>query len=195
MQEAGETDVSDFHSILSETTALRQEIRLQSRQMAKSLREIDRARQTYRKESRLARQGHSELATALQEAATSAQQSCILEILEVRDTLERGQNVVNDLRRGRGLFTLRSRGMSGLIDGYDMALRRLDQMLARYGVATVEAMGLPFDPEVMRAVETRSIPTQMEGVVLEVFLTGFTRNGAVLRLAEVTVNRIESGKR
>ena len=78
-----------------------------------------------------------------------------------------------------------------MVDGYDLAVRRCDRTLARFGVRGVPTVGLPFDARTMHAVETRRVADHGDGVVVEEFVGGFVRDGAVLRLAEVAVNRLQ----
>ena len=64
-------------------------------------------------------------------------------------------------------------------------------MLAQLGVHGVRTVGARFDGRTMHAVETRRVKQQEEGVVVEEYVSGFVRDGAVLRLAEVAVNRLQ----
>ena len=82
------------------------------------------------------------------------------------------------------------RGIAGVVEGYELALRRFDRMLARFGVRRLQATGHPFDSRTMHAMEVRRIEQAGDGEVVEELLGGFTRDGDVLRLAEVAVNRL-----
>ena len=85
-------------------------------------------------------------------------------------------------------------GIAGVIEGYELAIRRCDRMLAQFGVRGVSAVGARFDARTMHAVETRRSRQQEEGVVVEEYRGGFVRDGAVLRLAEVAVNRLQGAE-
>ena len=56
------------------------------------------------------------------------------------------------------------------------------------------AVGVRFDARTMHAVDTRRVKQQAEGVVVEEYVGGFVRDGAVLRLAEVAVNRLSAAE-
>ena len=84
--------------------------------------------------------------------------------------------------------------IAGVVDGYELALRRCDRTLARFGVHGVPAVGLRFDARTMHAVETRRAADREDGVVVDELVSGFVRDGEVLRLAEVVVNRVQGAE-
>ena len=58
----------------------------------------------------------------------------------------------------------------------------------------VPAVGGRFDARTMHALETRRVEDREDGVVVDEFVSGFTRDGEVLRLAEVAVNRMQGAE-
>ena len=60
---------------------------------------------------------------------------------------------------------------------------------AGYGVQLVQTVGHPFDSRTMHAMEARRVERSGDGTVVEELQSGFTRDGEVLRLADVAVNR------
>ena len=88
---------------------------------------------------------------------------------------------------------LPQRGGSGavdsLIEGQELALRRIKDELARRGMREIAALGERFDPEVMRAVATVSSEEAEDGMVTTVMRSGWFRDEMVWRPAEVTVAR------
>ena len=98
------------------------------------------------------------------------------------------------LREPRGLFRRAPRGIAGVVEGYELALRRVDRMLSRFGVERLKTTGHPFDSpfDTMQAMEVRRVEQAGHGVVVEELLSGFTREGDVLRLADVAVNRLDT---
>ena len=98
-------------------------------------------------------------------------------------------------RKGaRKLLRRMQPGIAGVIEGYELAIRRCDRMLAQFGVHAVPTVGARFDARTMHAVDTRRVKQQAEGVVVEEYIAGFVRDGAVLRLAEVAVNRLQGAE-
>jgi molecular chaperone GrpE len=85
------------------------------------------------------------------------------------------------------------RGGSGaidsLIEGQELALRRVKDELARRGMREIAALGERFDPEIMRAVAADSSKGIEDGTVTAVVRGGWLRDGTVWRHAEVAVAR------
>ncbi|MCO5168712.1 MAG: nucleotide exchange factor GrpE [Planctomycetes bacterium] len=75
------------------------------------------------------------------------------------------------------------------VQGYELALARLDDALRERGLAEVECVGRPFDPHRMRAVELVDAPGQADGTVVGVQRSGWMRGDELVRAAEVTVVR------
>ncbi len=75
----------------------------------------------------------------------------------------------------------------GLADGYAMSLRRVENVLPQFGLETIECEGLPFDPELMEAVEV--VEGTPSGTVVEEVRRGYLRGGNVYRFALVKVAR------
>lgn len=71
-------------------------------------------------------------------------------------------------------------------DGYAMSVRKVERLLAELGVEPVSCVGLPFDPEVMEAIELGDGPS---GIVLEEIRRGYRCNGRLIRYAQVRVAR------
>ena len=65
-------------------------------------------------------------------------------------------------------------------------------MLSQFGVQRLRTTGQPFDARTMRAIEIRHDRVAESGVVVGELLSGFVRDGEVLRLADVAVNQTET---
>lgn len=160
----------DLHALYSELASLRQELRLQTREQARSL-----------------RQAQEERAGQLEEARRGATRGLLMPMLEVRDALVRGLAAA-DLAASRRW--LRMRGAQEVAAGYAMALERFDRALHGAGVRQVATVGEPFDARTMVAVQARRDSTAADGTVVEELRPGFVaEDGAVLRAAEVVVRR------
>jgi molecular chaperone GrpE len=91
--------------------------------------------------------------------------------------------VVDNLDRA-----LRSRGSyDDLRSGVEMILRQTGELLRRFGVEEVPAVGQPFDPAVHEAVVRYEDPRVSEQRVSEEFQKGYRYNGRLLRPAMVKV--------
>ena len=187
-QEPPECDLRD---LFAEFAALRQEIRLQNREQSKAGRELAKAAAGYEAAAHRIQRREDDLTAFETRIAREAENRCLRSVLEVRDTLMRGREAAARLRERPGLFRRPPRGIAGVVEGYEMAVRRFDRMLSRFGVRLLQTTGHPFDSRTMHAVETRRVEQAEDGVVVEELLSGFTRDGEVLRLADVAVNRLE----
>ena len=183
----------DLHDLFAELAALRQELRLQNREQSRAGREAARAADRYDAAAERMRRHEDDLAAFEKRVAREAENRCLRSVLEVRDALVRGREAAVELReRPGGLFRRPPRGVAGVVEGYEMALRRFDRMLSRFGVRRVPATGHPFDSRTMHAMEIRRVEQAEDGVVVDELLGGFTRDGDVLRLADVAVNRLDT---
>ena len=186
---AGESHEVDLRDLFAEFAALRQEVRLQNREQARASRELAKAAESYETAARLTRRREDDLAVFERRIVTEAENRCLRSVLEVHDALVRGRDAAVALRERRGLLRRPVRGVAGVVEGYELALRRFDRMLARFGVRRLRTIGCPFDSRTMHAMEVRRIEQAGDGEVVEELLGGFARDGDVLRLAEVAVNR------
>ncbi len=207
---------ADLLTLLAEFTALQQEVRLQNREQNKGVLALNRFIEDFQKtDATLASIGDknrrmAEAITALagelekvedrirntvenRDDARQAQwkqdieKSAVRPFLDVRDALVRGLKAAREASGSGGFFRASPKNIEGVIEGYSMALRRFDRALAVVGIRPVEAVGKPFDPKIMRAVDTRPGPEEKKGIVVAEQLGGFVRGDEVIRTAEVVV--------
>ena len=200
-QEQG-TAPCDLRDLFAELAALRQEVRLQNREQSRAGRELASAAARYDAIDRVLERRDEELAAFEDRVSRAAENRCLLPVLDLRDALVRGRDAAVGLRKAgnqgrkgrrkgaRKLLRRMRPGIAGVIEGYELAIRRCDRMLAQFGVGGLPTVGASFDARTMHAVDTRQVKQQAEGVVVEEYVSGFVRDGAVLRLAEVAVNRL-----
>ena len=183
-------EAPDLFSLLAELAGLKNELKLESRQMKGALDEfrglfeaLEGAQARFEDEQRRRRE--------LEQAAQArARKDLLLELLDLRDRLQAGQGTAAGYRP-RGLSGRRKlRAFAGsMAEGLGMNLRRLDEILARRGVQPLPALGQPFDPHRMHAVELASDPERALGEVVAELRPGFLLDDELLRPAEVVVNR------
>ena len=193
----------DLRGLFAELVALRQEVRVQSREQARAgremaaaagrfeaaAREAERSREGFETAAREAGRGRETPAAFEDRVSRAAEDRCLAGTLEVRDALVRGRDAAVRVRDRPRLFGRPPRGVAGVVEGYDLAIGRFDRMLSRFDVRRVETVGRPFDGRVMHAVEAHREEGAGDGVVVEELRTGFVRRDDVLRLADVAVNR------
>ncbi len=184
----------DLFTLFTELAALKNEVRLESRQVKQALdhsRElIDGLRENnlqFSHELARHRQGEDELRQL-------AERPLLLEILELSDRIEAAIQSLREYRPGLIERTNSKKGrlISGVGQGLEITQRRLDGLLARYQISPIHPMGKRLDPNTMRVCGTEQRDDRDDGMVLAEVRKGFLRAGQVLRLAEVIVNKKES---
>ena len=79
--------------------------------------------------------------------------------------------------------------LDGFYDGILMIRKQLLEGLTKSGVATVESVGQPFNPEFHEAVMTEANDEHPDQTVLEEFQKGYMVNGRLIRAAMVKVSQ------
>jgi len=97
------------------------------------------------------------------------------DLLAVRDSLE------------IGLETAENADFEQLRSGSEATLKLLANTMERFGVAEVDPLGEPFDPELHEAMTMQPSTEAEPGSVLTVFQKGYVLNGRLLRPARVVV--------
>lgn len=188
---AAVAEAPDLFTLLAELAALRNEVKIESRQVKTALDQFgdlfDLLRDAHRRlQEDLDRQ--RERAAAEQRAA---EQTLLLELIDLRDRLQAGQEQAQRYQPG----WLARRGgadrfVAGMGEGMTMNLRRLDDILAGHGVTLIEVQGRAFDPHAMQVLDTAAHPDRPAGEVVAVIRAGFRRDDRILRPAEVIVNKL-----
>lgn len=198
---SSEPDETSSYALWAAMTALSHEVKLQGRAFKELNLSLDSQR------SRIADEIRSEYRERERELQREAERTCRKEILgsllDLRDRLERGlesarvgaAEISRDSRQGwLGYFTGKHTAnplaspVAALIRGYELGLDRLDQTLADFNARPIDALGQPFDPRRMNAIEKQDSGSVPEGTVLEVYRTGYEWNGEVFRPAQVKVS-------
>lgn len=185
---------TDLYSLFSELVALKNEVRLESRQVKTVLDEFRAVFETLQaSQSQLGREldrAHQ----AAPEQRRAALKPVLLELVELRDRFEAGLRVLHNYRPTLWVRWLGRRRrerdlLQAVAQGQDISLRRLDQLLNAQQVVPLAAEGQPLDPHTMRAAELDQRPDLANGIVTEELRKGYLWQGELLRLAEVKVNR------
>jgi len=100
----------------------------------------------------------------------------ILKLLPVVDNFERGFESIKEEEKD-----------SSFAQGIEMIYKQLMKVLEDEGVAEIEALGKPFDPEYHNAVMQQESDEYDSGVVMQVFQKGYMYKDRVLRHSMVIV--------
>ena len=194
LKEANQKELNegtDLHALFTELTALRTEVKQESRQFKGAL-------DHFRVAFDALQTSYADLATEAQQRQneTQQQQRDILRpvlqmLLEQRDRMAEALAMMQAHRPSLlGRFCKKEmRVITSWREGQDMALRRLDQLLAKHNVQPINVVGEKFTPTTMCAVEVESREGLAEGMVIAELRKGFKWNDELLRVAEVKVNR------
>ena len=107
-----------------------------------------------------------------------ASEGIIVKLLDNVDNLERAVDASKE-----------SQNFDSLIEGVNMILNNLKNLLAEEGVEEIEAAGKEYDPYEHKAMITENKEELDDNVVVQVFQKGYKMKGKVVRPAMVTVNK------
>ena len=105
------------------------------------------------------------------------------DLLSVVDNLERALESSDD-----------GQGSAALAEGVELTRKSFMDVLAKYGVETVDPQGEPFDPETAQAMSMVEQPDVEPNSVVAVMQRGYLLNGRLLRPAMVMVSKAPSGE-
>lgn len=108
---------------------------------------------------------------------------------EERESMFRSIMILGDALEDVYRYVLRSESKEW-IEQLEMVWKNAGEQLAFCGISRVEGTGQPFNPEYQTAVKVEDRPGFESGQVLEVIRSGYLYRGAVVRKAEVIVNKI-----
>ena len=107
-----------------------------------------------------------------------ASEGIIVKLLDNIDNLERAVDASKE-----------SQNFDSLIEGVNMILNKLKNLLTEEGVEEIEAAGKEYDPYEHKAMITENKEELDDNVVVQVFQKGYKMKGKVVRPAMVTVNK------
>jgi molecular chaperone GrpE len=113
---------------------------------------------------------------AAERQALAHKESFIHELLPALDNLE------------RALASGASPDSRQFLQGVELTVQQLRQLLRQHGIETQESAGQPFDRHLHEAVSQRHDPAYPDHAILEVLQRGYQRGEKVFRPAKVVVN-------
>jgi molecular chaperone GrpE len=191
--QGGAESAPDLFTLLAELSALKNEVKIESRQIKGALDQFRDAFDLVRQAQARLEEAQAQRTQTERRARQEAERDLLLELLELRDRLQAGLDQAR--RYSPGWFARRGGAdafVAGMADGLGMNLQRLDDTLARRGVLPLRVLGARFDPHTMHAAEASRDPTQADGLVLAELRRGFLQGQRLLRPAEVAVNRLDA---
>lgn len=192
--DAGTADeaIPDLFTLLAEVAALKNEVKLESRNLKSALDEFRGLYAALREANTRLADEQARCREQEQQLGQQAQKELFLDLLDLRDRLQAGHDQAVRFRPGRLASRVAVRFVASMAEGMAMNLRRLDELLLRRDVRPLAALGQPFDPHTMHAAELANDPSQDKGLVVGELRKGFQHQDRLLRSAEVVVNRPEA---
>ena len=109
-----------------------------------------------------------------------ANQDLLLDMVNMIENLDRAASIKAESEESKKIQT-----------GIGMVSNQFKDILKKYGVVEIEALGYPFDPDYMEAMMVGNDPEKPNEMVLEVLMKGYKYKDRVLKHAVVKVNQIE----
>ncbi len=164
-KEEGEKAEIDFETLESEAVAAAQQ-------------EVARIRDAMLRMQAETENTRKRLTRELERSRKLALERFMKDLLDVRDSLERGLEV------DRASATVDS-----LIEGQQLTLKMLSKVMEDHSLELIDPAGEPFDPELHEAMTVLPSPDHEENTVIEVLQKGFRLHDRLVRPARVVVSR------
>jgi len=110
-----------------------------------------------------------------------ANQDLIMDLLNVMGNLDHAANVKAETEKEEKIQS-----------GIKMINQQFHDILKKYGVVEIEALGYPFDGNYMEAMLVEHDPEKPDDMVLEVLMKGYKYKERVIKPAVVKVNKVET---
>lgn len=164
-KDEGQNSEIDFEALESEAvTAAQQEVGRMRDAMLRMQAETENTRK------RLTRE--------LERSRKLALERFMKDLLDVRDSLERGLEVDKE-----------SATVDSLIEGQQLTLKMFSKVMEDHNLELIDPAGLPFDPELHEAMTVLPSADHEENTVIEVLQKGFRLHDRLVRPARVVVSR------
>lgn len=104
----------------------------------------------------------------------------LLDLVNMIENLDRAASIKAESEESKKLQT-----------GIQMVSNQFKDILKKYGVVEIEALGYPFDADYMEAMMVGNEPDKPNEMVLEVLMKGYKYKDRILKHAVVKVNQVE----
>lgn len=112
-----------------------------------------------------------------------ANQDLLLDLVNMIENLDRAASVKAETEESKKIQT-----------GIQMVSNQFKDILNKYGVVEIEALGYPFDSNYMEAMMVDHDSSKPNDMVLEVLMKGYKYKDRVLKHSVVKVNQIEENE-
>ncbi|MCY4013915.1 MAG: nucleotide exchange factor GrpE [Gammaproteobacteria bacterium] len=120
---------------------------------------------------------------SIENARKFALERFVEDLLPAVDSFERAVEAASGHAEGEGTEA------SAIAEGIELSLKLLLGAMGRQGIAVVDPIGAPFDPNLHEAMTMVDNAEVEPGSVVDVFQKGYTVNGRLIRPARVIVAR------
>jgi len=100
--------------------------------------------------------------------------------------------VIDNLERGLDMADRSNSELTPLIEGIELTLKSLLDVVHKYGIDEVSATHVPFDPSVHQAMTMQESADHEPNHVMMIMQKGYTLNGRLLRPAMVVVSKAKN---
>jgi molecular chaperone GrpE len=182
---------ADLFTVFVELSALRNEVRTESRLVKEALDQLRGVFATLQSSHATLEQELKRVQAEARERGRAQLRPLLLELLDLRDRLAAGlqQPTAPPPRLFDRWRSQRPPESESWREGLGITLRRLDRILAERRVVRIEMTGQPFDPRTARAVGTTQDTSVAAGIVMDEVSAGFMWDEELLRAAEVIVSK------
>ena len=182
----------DLYTLLGELTALKNEVRIESRQVKGALDHFRSLVEPLQTGNTALRGEITHLRDVQRQAVRESVRPLLLELLELRDRMAAAlvfKSAPPVPFWQRFFMKEQQEIVQAWRVGQEMTLNRLDQLLASQEVVPMVVLGRPLDPRFARAVRLEHHPGVADGCVVAELRAGFLWQGLLLRPAEVVINK------
>lgn len=115
-----------------------------------------------------------------EESAKYSHESLFKEFLPLLDSIEKATDEIGELPK-------EAKQLKAIKEGFDLVAKKLQQILEDNGLASINARGVSYDPNLHQAVQTEKSKEIKEATIKEEFMKGYQLNGRLLRPSMVSV--------
>ena len=151
---------------------------LESEAVAAARQEVARMRDAMLRMQAETENTRKRLTRELERSRKLALERFMKNLLDVRDSLERGLDI-----------DIESATVESLIEGQQLTLKMFSKVMQDHNLELIDPVGQPFDPELHEAMTVLPSADHEENTVIEVLQKGFRLHDRLVRPARVVVSR------